>query len=162
MDRYSQELVEHYSGQIGGPWLCYSPLGGRAHELPAGYFLAEFAPHGARPFWVYATVGMGTPEAPLELILEASTASPRHADVLAWVAHYHCTGARLGLHHTVNLGEPWMPGSSCTRAYVSLPYRYGPALEHAEAGGRSVRCLQLVPITEREHGVILDRGVEAL
>ena len=81
-------------------------------------------------------------------------------ELLTIVAHFHRTGARLGLHHTVNFGRPWLPASSCTYGFVSLPYLDGQNLERSTAV--SARCLWLIPITEAELALKRTDGVEAL
>ena len=45
---------------------------------------------------------------------------------------------------------------------VTLPYPYGPALEHCEAGGRHVQFRWLVPITAAEAGYADRHGTEQL
>jgi hypothetical protein len=99
---------------------------------------------------------------PIELHLFSPEESEGLVELLTAVAHYHLTGEYLDLGHTVNLGRPWLPGSACDRAYVSLPYLDGPRLEWMEAQSRKVRFLWLVPITERELQMIRENGVEAL
>lgn len=156
-------LLEHYRLMFGGASLVYAPVGGRAHEMPPSFFVAEFAPRGSRSTWIYATLGLSPPEGDgLELFMETRAASPRHSELLTVVGHYHLTGAKLGLHHTVNFGEPWVRGSLCTRAYLSLPYQFGPSLEWLRTTARATRCLWLLPIAEAERSLILEHGADAL
>ena len=60
----------------------------------------------------------------------------------------------------MNLGRPWLPGSSCTHGLVSLPYLDGPDLEWLQHA--RIRFLWLVPITERELEFKKTHGLEAL
>ncbi len=113
----------------------------------------------------YATCGMSKPgwDNALELHLLARRGrrfDRELVDVLAITAHFHQTGHRLALGHTVNFGTSWLPGSSCTYGLVSLPYLDGPALEVSEA--LDVRFLWLIPITKAERDFKVRNGLEAL
>jgi len=84
-------------------------------------------------------------------------------ELLTVTAHYHRTGHPLDLGHTVDFGRPWMPGSSCDHALLSLPYLDGPDLENCEVMEReSVRFLWLIPITPQELKYKQRLGLEAL
>jgi len=87
-----------------------------------------------------------------------------HTELLTAVAHYHRTGAKLGLGHTVNFGRPWLPDSLCTFGLISLPYIDGPKLEWLplDSADHCARLLWLVPITEAEVAFKKAHGVEAL
>jgi hypothetical protein len=99
----------------------------------------------------------------IELHLVSSVESDELVEILYYVAHYHLTGARLGLHHIVNFGRPWLPGSLCTHGYTSLPYLDGPDLEEfAPTPACAIRCLWLVPITAQERLFAKANGIEAL
>lgn len=65
-------------------------------------------------------------------------------------SHYHRTGERLGLGHTFPIGGPWVPGSPLDHFLVSLPYPFGPDLEHLPMPEQNVRLLSLLPITKAE------------
>lgn len=68
------------------------------------------------------------------------------------VASFHADERyRLSIGQTVDIGRPWIEGSSADHLLVSLPYPYGPGLEHCEAAGRHVQVLWLVPI-HRDRG----------
>jgi hypothetical protein len=47
--------------------------------------------------------------------------------------YYHRPG-RLGLGHTLPIGEPWLPESACDHWLVSLPYPFGPDLQTCHGG----------------------------
>ncbi len=113
----------------------------------------------------YATRCMSQPDDPERLELYIVTRPSDEAlsdvvEVLTSVAHYHRTGSPLALGHTVNLGRPWLPGSTCTHGLVSLPYLDGPGLEWMEEP--KVRFLWLIPITEAELAFKKLHGMEAL
>lgn len=164
-DPTDSELQQHFRRAWGNSSLAYPPVGGRSQGLPTTYSVVEFAPPSHSPFspWVYSTFGL-SPRAGsgLEMFLECGVQSSRLPEILNAVAHFHCTGATLGLHHIVNLGEPWLSGSACTYAYFSLPYRFGPSLEWLRTGNRTTRCLQLVPITAKERALTRAQSIEKL
>lgn len=99
---------------------------------------------------------------PLELHLFSSEQDGGIVGLLYAVAHYHRTGAQLGLGHSVNFGRSWLPYSKCTRGLISLPYLDGPALEECHALGNEVRCLWLIPVTPAEVEYKHQFGLEAL
>ena len=116
--------------------------------------------------WTYATCGMSARicENALEIHLFSPVQAEELVELLTAVVHYHCTGAPLGLGHTVNFGRPWLAGSRCSFGLVSLPYLDGPDLEAMRdpALEWEVRCLWLIPITGRELQFKKERGLEAL
>jgi hypothetical protein len=69
---------------------------------------------------------------------------------------------RLSVGRTISIGRPWIDGAAADHLLVSLPYPYGPALEHCDAPGRHVQLVWLVPITEAEASYGDERGIEAL
>jgi hypothetical protein len=115
--------------------------------------------------WIYATVGMsGTYSGHLiELHLFSPTQQiESHVELLTVVAHYHLTRARLGLHHTVNFGRPWLPDSDCQHGLISLPYLDGEKMEIMNLKEKHIHCLWLIPITKKEIDFVLEKGLEAL
>jgi hypothetical protein len=113
----------------------------------------------------YATRCMSQPEDDERLELHVLAPHDRQHDsmiveLLTVVAHFHRTGARLGLGHTVNFGRPWLPGSLCSYGLISLPYLDGPTLEWEET--THTRFLWLIPITEAEKNFKVANGVDAL
>lgn len=164
MIHYAGALRAHYAKRWGATAKECRLDSGPVHELPDGFHVLEFPPRGATAAWVYATCGMSPVEVsgPIELHLLAPAADEAHVELLTVCAHYHVTGARLGLHHTVNFGRPWLPGSACDRGFISLPYPFGPELERFSMGGHVTRCLWLMPVTAEEVEFKKRRGVEAL
>jgi len=164
MTTRAQAVVHHYESV----WQAVQSLdrlqGGRIHELPDDFCVATIAPFGQRHAWTYATVGMSQfgDRLPIELHLLSPEPTDDHIELLTVVAHYHRTGARLGLGHTVNFGRPWMPHSRCDHGLISLPYLDGPRVENLQIGSASVRCLWLVPITRDEREFVRTTGVDAL
>lgn len=91
---------------------------------------------------------------------DATVADRDLVELLTVIAHFHRTGQRLGLGHTVNFGRPWLLSSPCSYGLVSLPYLDGPALEWLDEP--RVRFLWLIPITADERAFKKARGLEAL
>jgi len=113
----------------------------------------------------YATRCMSQPEDEARLEIHLLTGREKETDpelveLLTVTAHYHRTGTRLGLGHTVNFGRPWRPGSACTHGLLSLPYLDGPRLEWLAEP--RVQFLWLIPITAAELLFKKQHGLEAL
>jgi Suppressor of fused protein (SUFU) len=113
----------------------------------------------------YATVCMSQPEdrERLELHLLSRASADQEeglVELLTVMAHFHRTVTPLGVGHTVNFGRPWLPGSECTCALVSLPYLDGPKLEWMP--DHSVRFLWVIPITPTERRFKIAHGINAL
>ncbi|WP_426513206.1 suppressor of fused domain protein [Dactylosporangium sp. McL0621] len=101
----------------------------------------------------------------LEFLLYAPTADDEvHVETLTMIAYYHATGGDYALDHghTVPIGQPWLPGSTCDHLLVSLPYPWGPKLETCPVPGGHVRLLWLLPITEAEKTFRHKHDLEAL
>jgi len=79
-------------------------------------------------------------------------------------AYYHAGPPiqHLDLGHTVPIGEPWLPGSSCDHLLVSLPYPFGPDLESCSWDGGHARLLWMLPITDAEREYKTQNGLDAL
>jgi hypothetical protein len=115
--------------------------------------------------WIYVSVGASdvADGDGQEFILLSPTESPAHVETLAMVASYHADARyRLSVGRVVDIGRPWMEGAAADHLLVSLPYPYGPSLEHCEVPDGHVQVLWLVPITEPEARYARDHGVEAL
>jgi hypothetical protein len=100
----------------------------------------------------------------LEFVLSAPSDDTLHTQLVASAAYYHAGRRedRLGLGHTVPLGEPWLEGSACHHVLVSLPYPYGPDLEVCEWDCGRARLLWLLPITTAEREFKKANGLEAM
>lgn len=160
---YATTLDAHYASNWGPPTDQSRWTKGPVEDLPRDFRVLVF--HRSAAMTAYATRCMSQPEdeARLELHLFAGCEheiDPALVELLTVTAHYHRTGRRLGLGHTVNFGRPWRPGSACTHALLSLPYLDGPGLEWLSEP--RVQFLWLIPITEAELRYRSERGVEAL
>jgi len=83
-------------------------------------------------------------------------------ELLTVCASYHRNGLPLGLHHTVNIGQPWLDNSKCDHGFISLPYLDGEELEIFSFGGQEIHCYWFIPITEKERDYKVENGCEAL
>jgi len=161
---WADEVRSHYDRQ----WRIASTLSeyahGPIHQLPDDFRVAVYPPFGERMLWTYATTGMSQPSDPVRL--EAFILSPQVteavAELLYAMAHFHRTGARLGIGHTVNFGRPWLPGSLCDHGLLSLPYLDGPKLENGTARGRTFTVAWLIPVTPAEVALKVRDGLDAL
>ncbi|MEZ5986957.1 MAG: suppressor of fused domain protein [Hyphomonas sp.] len=161
---WAQEITDHYRKVWGAePETCQFSAG-PVDELPEGFTVVRFPPHGDREMWTYATVGMSviSDECPMELHLFSPHASPGLVEILYAVAHYNRNAHKLGLAHTVNFGQPWIDESSCQYGLVSLPYLDGPGLETAQIFGREVNFYWLIPIAKSEVDFKKACGIQAL
>lgn len=129
---YAHALDEHCRTNWGDPIDVSRWMKGRCHELPDSFRVLVL--HRTEHIHAYATRCMSQPsdDGRLELHLLCRPTGSVQSDLvelLTAVAHYHRTGAALGLGHTVNFGRPWLSGSRCTYGLISLPYFDGPWLE---------------------------------
>src|SRR5579875_1639120 len=97
----------------------------------------------------------------LEFVISTAAEAPRAVELLAMTVYCNRTG-RLGLGHTVPIGEPWLPGSACDHLLVCLPYPFGPGLQTCHVGDLHVDVLWLLPITRAERDFKAAHGQEAL
>jgi hypothetical protein len=137
-------------------------LGRAKAELPRLRVL-EFAPGPRTGLWVYATVGGWEARADprLEFLIVAPGPDMRHVELLTMAAWYHGRTA-LGVGHTLPIGEPWVPGSTCDCFLVSLPYPFGPDLEVCNLPDGHLHVLWLLPITPAERAFKVQHGPELL
>ena len=83
-------------------------------------------------------------------------------ELLTFCASYHRNKLPLNIHHTVNIGQPWLDHSKCDHGFISLPYLDGDQLEIFAFGGQTIHCYWFIPITEKERDYKIDKGCEAL
>lgn len=157
-----QHVADFWSGhaQEEFRWTL-GPIGG---QLPR-FRVRRIAPKLLSDPWVYVTVGAWEADraSGKEFFLLSPVESPRHVETLAMTAHFHAdVRHRLSIGQAVDIGRPWLDESAADHLLVSLPYPYGPVLEHCDAAGLHVRFLWLVPITESEARCGSSRGVEVL
>jgi hypothetical protein len=157
-----QDLIKtHYSGFWNATGKRSPFDRGPIHQLPPDFSVLEFPPRNDRKMWTYATCCMSQAgdDHPIELHVFSSSKTDEVTELLYASAHFHRTGERLGLNHTVNFGKPWSAQSSCDHGLISLPYLDGPSLEN---GPDNIKFYWLIPVTEAEVAYALAHGVNAL
>jgi hypothetical protein len=161
--REQEEIERHVLGFFSGhdvsrlTW-AHGPT---ATLWPHVYFLA-IAPGPKYSGWVYFTVGASQVATPRhEFFVCSPFANETMAELLAMVVHYHAK-EKLGLNHTLPIGRPWLPNSSCDQLFVSLPYPFGPQLEHITSSAGEIQSLWLLPITQAERTFAKTNGADAL
>jgi hypothetical protein len=118
--------------------------------------------------WVFATIGAWRATADqdhgFEFLAVARSESAGVMWRLALTAYYHAGPEEnlLDLWHMVGIGEGWVEGSPLDAILVSLPYLWGPDLEHCQLPDRHIRVLWLIPISEAERQFVREHGVDAL
>jgi len=158
-------VIEHFERRWGLPEAEFRSARSPLEEVAPDLSLARYRRESG--LYSYSTSGLSAAnrEVPLELFVvvrpeQALVNEYDWLEALSVIAHFHATGASLDVGHTVSLGRPWLPGSSCEYGLVSLPYLDGPALEWP--GDSSFRCLWLLPITAGELEYKRSHGVDAL
>lgn len=160
---YSRFLLAHYGEFWGNPDVVLCPPKGMDNRLGDEFRVLEYRPTRQRNSWIYATCGLGEPAVSnLELYLVSPWQHQDHQKLLAAVSHYHLTGESLGLHHTINFGQPWMTESCCDHGFVSLPYLEPPAFKSFVYNEKTIDCLWLIPVTREEKGYAVSHGVGSL
>ncbi|MCX4750544.1 suppressor of fused domain protein [Kitasatospora sp. NBC_01287] len=146
-------------------WAGTYDLGpGRRDAVPGlRVIVASPGPRGS--CWTYVTAGCwSTAEKHghgLEFALTAPAGDESFVDLLAKIAYYHA-GHHLDLEHSMPIGEPWIPGSSCDHLLASLSYLHGPDLEHCPLPNGRARILWTLPVTAAEVAFRREHGHEAL
>jgi Suppressor of fused protein (SUFU) len=137
---------------------------GPIYDLPNGFSVLKFPPHGDRDMWTYATCCMSLPvdEKPIELHFFSAFQADEIAELLVATAHYHRTSAKLDIGHSVNFGRPWLNESKCEYGLISLPYLDGPKLEILKLGSRTLNFYWLIPVSASEVEFKKKNGLEAL
>ena len=145
-------LVEHWEVEPRPRRLT----AGRFQDLSPSFSVLEFQ---RRRVCCYATVGMG---GGIEAFLVTPEENSRAVEFLYSLAHFHRTGAPVGLGHTVYFGEDLWDGSGLDHGFLSFPYIEAPGFESFECGDVRTEFAWLIPITAAERNYKKENGVEAL
>jgi hypothetical protein len=162
---FTDKLRQHYENYFGisGKRLILET--GPKEKLHPDFYVLEFKPNNRHDFWAYCSVGMSLDRQDGNLI-EVFIFSPRqdkaHVELITVCASYHRNSLPLNIHHTINIGRPWLDNSVCDHCFISLPYLDGEDLELFNYHNQTYRCYWLIPITEMERDYKLDNGCEAL
>ena len=162
---YIARLRQHFETFFGSKGEALTLDKGPQEKLHSDFFVLEFPPNKRHSMFCYCTVGMSADrldENQIELVLYAPKPDASLVELLTVCASYHRNVLPLNIHHTVNIGQPWLDHSKCDHAFISLPYLDGEELELFNFEGNSVHCYWLIPITEKERDYKIDNGCEAL
>lgn len=161
---YKQHIIRHYEVFWSNKASIKKLFKGPIHELPPEFCVLEFPPSKKRNMWTYATCCMSIQDNDnkIELHLFAPEQNQSVVELLTIIAHYHITGRKLGLWHTINFGRGWLHNSNCDYGLISLPYLDGPELEKHTIQGQKIKFLWLIPITKDERNFKKKKGIEAL
>ena len=162
---YFDSLRKHYERYLGVKGVKKHWEIGPVEKLHSDFYVLEFRPNQVHDMWCYSTVGMSFERSDNNLI-ELVIYSPRQSDsiveLLTLNASFHRNSEPLNLHHTVNIGQPWIDNSICDYGFISLPYLDGEKLELFHFDNKEIHCYWLIPITESERDYKIENGCEAL
>lgn len=130
--------------------------------------IAKVAPAEPGQAWVFATIGAWrateSESHGLEFVAVARSEAAAVITHLGQLAYYHAGPPenRLGVGHTLSIGEGWVPDSPLDALLVTLPYLWGPALEHCQLPRRHIQVLWAIPIYESERIFRRENDLDAL
>ena|SRR5687768_958332 len=143
------------------------PVSGPVNKSIVDFSVAVCPPASPTDAWVYVSVGAWSVEtqemARYEFVVTSPLESAIHFETLAMVAHFHAD-PRYAVYpgKVLNIGRPWLPGSTCTHLLVSRPFPFGPDFERCVDANLQLRLLWLMPITTSEAEFARTNGVDAL
>ena len=132
------------------------------------FHIARVKPETPEGMWTFATIGAwrGTEaeDKGLEFVAVSLADETQVMHRLGMLAYYQAgpTENRLGVGHTLDIGEGWVKDSTLDAILISLPYLWGPKLEHCQLPDRHIQVLWALPITSAERAYARDQGFDAL
>jgi hypothetical protein len=162
---YINSLILHYESYYGKNGKHLNLEYGPKEKLHPDFFILELTPNKRHSMFCYCTVGMSADRFDdnlIELVVYSPHADNSIVELLTFCASYHRNKLPLNIHHTVNVGQPWLHNSKCDHGFISLPYLEGQDLEIFNFGEHKIHCYWLIPITEKERDYKIDKGCEAL
>jgi hypothetical protein len=162
---YAEQLTTHYESYFGISGKSLKLSKGPTDKLHQDFVVLEFPPNNKHQMFCYCTIGMsadGFENDTIELFVYAPRADEILVELLTVCASYHRNNRPLDLHHTVNIGQPWLDNSKCGHGFISLPYLDGQELGNFEFNDQKINCYWFIPITEEERDYKIKAGVEAL
>ena len=162
---YVDNLTRHYETYFGVKGKRLILQQGPTEKLHSDFFILEFSPNYRHQMFSYCTVGMSVDrldDNQIELVVYSPKSDNLLVELLTVCASYHRNRLPLGLHHTVNIGQPWLDNSKCDHGFISLPYLDDEELEIFRFGGQEIHCYWFIPITEKERDYKMEKGCEAL
>ena len=140
------------------------------HDVLPRFRVLEVAPREGLSRWTY--VSLGAWEATrrqrrgIEFLTITRGQDRAQVRMLAMTAYYHANPEdptyRLGLGHTVPIGEPIAPGSKLDHQLLSLPYPLDAEFAVCHPSGFHVDFLWLLPISESEKTFRHEVGLDEL
>lgn len=163
--KYTAALQQHFEAYFGvkGDKLIWEF--GPKEKLHPDFYILQIKPNEIHNMWAYCTVGMSlkrNDEDLIELIVYSPKEDKVLVELLTVIASYHRNGAPLNIHHTVNIGQPWIDNSKCDHGFISLPYLDGEELELFKFENKVIHCYWFIPITEAERDYKVLHGCEKL
>ena len=162
---YTEKLREHYETFFGAPGNRLAPKHGPIEKLFYDFYVLEFPVNKRHKMICYCTVGMSADRIDnnlIELIIYSPRIDDSILELLTVIASYHRNKLPLNIHHTVNIGQPWIDNSKCDHGFISLPYIEGDTFELFNLDDQTTHCYWFIPITEKERDFQLEKGCEAL
>ena len=163
----NEAIGRHITGWFGnGRVFAVDPPPDLAERVP-GLQILEVAPSGMLDLYSYITLGcwqaVETLGVGTEFVFTVRQPDAAHVEAISLAAAQHCgtPEGRLDRGSIVPLGRPWLPGSTCDRLLVTLPYPYGPKFEYVRWRKFTARLLWLLPISALEAAFVAADGVEA-
>jgi len=138
-------------------------LPGPAARLFPNLRVLVVSPGPRTGLWSYVSVGacLVRDESRLEFVIHAAKPDSSLTELVTMATYYHYD-LGLGHGHTLPIGRPWLPESTCDHFLVSLPYPLGPEFEICDTADGTVHTLWLLPITKSERDFKVREGLEAL
>ena len=162
---YAEKLRQHFENHFGVTGRRLTLDKGPKEKLHNDFFVLEVRPNKRHSMYWYCTVGMSADrldDNKIELVVYAPKSDTSLVELLTYCASYHKNKLPLNIHHTVNIGQPWLDNSKCDHAFISLPYLDGEELKLFSFEGHEIYCYWLIPITEKERDYKMENGCEAL
>lgn len=164
-NHYIISLEKHYEDHFG--------IVGTKHVWPIDphskmhpdFCVLEFPPNKKHNMWVYCTAGMSLDRFnnnPIEVFIFSPKSDNSVVELLTVIASYHRNGDPFNIHHTFNIGRPWLDDSVCDYGFISLPYLDGEELELFKFKDQVIHCYWIIPITETEQEYKIEKGCDAL
>lgn len=163
--QYIEGLVGHYEDYYGVMGKPLTLAKGPTEKLHKDFFILEFPPNDRHQMFCYCTVGMSVDRLGdnlIELVVYSPEPATSLVELMTVCASFHRNVLPLNLHHTVNIGQPWINNSKCDHGFISLPYLDGETLEIFDFGDRKIHCYWFIPITQKERDYKVEKGYEAL
>ena len=163
--QYTENLHKHYESYFNAKGNKLKWKIDPKKKIDDFFYVLEFPPNQKHNMWTYCSVGM-SPGIDTDVRTEVFIYSPKKdftiVELLTVVASYHKNNLPFDLHHTFNIGRPWLDNSQCDHCFISLPYLDGEELELFVFDEATTHCYWLIPITKSEAEYKEENGCDAL